>query len=265
MPAELAFGVSAGQRAGHDRLAAELARLGYREVWSNDTGRGDGVVTLAQMAAGSASVRLGLGVVALSEHGPMAIARRLTAAGAPLDRLTLGVGAGSSRSLALVRDGVTELRSLLPGVPVAIAAVGPRMLRLGGEVADAIVATWALPERVSWIRERIAEGAETAGRPAPRLVLYLRTAVGPGADKRLRREMERYRRHGGHYARAFEAQGDTPVGAAVESGRQDELRSRLEPYRSLVDTLVIRALPSADGVDAWLDVAAAAAAALRDE
>lgn len=228
----------------------ELERLGYDEVWANDTRGGDGLATLAAVARDTRRLRLGLGVVALSEHSPEAIARRLSTADLPVDRLTLGVGAGSSASLALVRDGVTELRTLLPGLPIAVAAVGPRMLRLAAEVADAVVATWALPERMPWIREQVA-----AGGGAPRLVLYVRTALGPGAASRLRAEMDRYASYGRHYARAFEAQPDRLVGIAVDSGDSSDLAAELAPYRAVADTVVVRAIPTEDTVDAWLEVA----------
>ncbi len=257
MLADIAFGISAAARPDHARLGAELERLGYHELWVNDTRRGDGMATLAQAAPSTSSLRFGLGVIALSEHPPAAIEERIASASLPLDRLTVGVGAGASTSLELVRDGVAELRRLLPGVPVAVAAVGPRMLNLAGEVADAVVATWALPDRVAEIRERIAEGADATGRPPPRLVLYLRTAIGEGAESRLRAEMDRYA-GSAHYARAFEAQSGRLVGIAVDGGG---IREALEPYRSLVDTLVIRGLPVDDAVDAWLEIASMVAEA----
>lgn len=261
MTADLAFGITAGARADHATLGAELERLGYAELWVNDTRSGDGLNTIAQAAPSTSKLRLGIGVVALSEHSPAAIERRLSRVSLPLDRLTVGVGAGASASLTLVRDGVAQLRSLLPGVPIAVAAVGPRMLRLAGEVSDAVVATWALPARVAQIRERVAEGADAADRPPPRLVLYLRTAIGSGAEARLRADMDRYASYGRHYARAFEAQPHRLVGVAVESRAPEELAAALAPYRSLVDTLVIRALPADDGIDAWLEIASCVAEA----
>lgn len=256
MPSDIAFGTTASTRADHERLGSELERLGYHELWVNDNRRGDGVTTLAQAAPATSSLRFGLGVIALSEYAPAAIEERVSRSALPLDRLTVGLGAGASTSLKLVRDGVAELRGLLPGVPVAVAAVGPRMLHLAGEVADAVVATWALPDRVAEIRERVGQGADAAGRLPPRIVLYLRTAIGEGAGSRLRAEMDRYAASA-HYARAFEAQSGRLVGLAVESADRDELAAAIAPYRALVDTLVIRALPVTDDVDAWLEVASA--------
>ena len=259
MPADIAFGITAGARPDHARLGAELERLGYAELWVNDTRRGDGVATLEQAAPATSSLRFGLGVIALSEHAPAAIEERISRASLPLDRLTVGVGAGASASLELVRDGVAELRRLLPGVPIAVAAVGPRMLHLAGEVADAVVATWALPHRVAEIRERVSESADAAGRPSPRLVLYLRTAIGEGAGSRLRAEMDRYASRGRHYARAFTEQPNQLVGVALESEDPAALAAALDPYRAAADTVVVRAIPTEDSVDGWLRVAHAAA------
>ncbi len=255
MVAELAFGISAAERPDHARLGAEVERLGYTELWTNDTRRGDGIRALAEMAPGTSGLRLAVGVVALTEHDPTAILARLRGVDLPLHRLTLGVGAGSSASRDLVRSGVEQLRARLPDVPIAVAAVGPRMLRLAGELADAVVATWALPDRVGWIRERVAEGADAAGRTPPRLVLYVRTAVGQGGESRLRAEMERYASYGPHYARAFAAQPNQLIGVAAD---RDAVASALRLYREVADTVVVRAIPYDDSVDAWLEVARAA-------
>lgn len=258
MTAEIAFGITAASRPDHLRLGRELERLGYGELWVNDTARGDGLVTLAAVAPGTRSLRFGVGVIALSEASPSEIASRVANAALPLDRMTLGLGSGSSASLDLVRAGVAEVRRLLPGVPIAVAAVGPRMARLAGEVADTVVANWALPDRLAWTRDRVAEGAAKAGRPTPRLVAYVRTAVGQGANDRLRAEMERYRGYGAHYARAFDAQTAGLIGVAVESGERAEVAEALAPYRSVVDTVVIRGLPPDDDSDSWLQIATAA-------
>lgn len=256
----LAFGITAATRGHHPELGAALERLGYHELWVNDTPRGDGISALAAVAPGTSVLRFGVGVVALSQFTASDIAARVQARGVPVERLTVGVGSGSSASLGLVAEGVAHLRELLPGTPLAVAAVGPRMARLAGEVANAVVANWALPDRLAWLRERIAEGAQAAGRPEPRLVAYVRTAVGPEAEQRLRREMDRYRRYGGgHYARAFDDQPGQLVGVAVETGDPSTVSAMLAPYRSVVDTLVVRGLPEHDVLAGWLEIAHAAA------
>lgn len=258
MSSPTAFGLTAGSREDHARLGAELAHLGYGEAWCNDTRHGDGLRTLAEVAGGAPHLRVGVGVVAFSEHSPAAVAERVRGCAVTPERLIVGVGSGASASLALVRDGVAELRRLLPEHRIGVAAVGPRMARLAGELADAVVANWAVPERLRFVRDRVAEGAATAGRPPPRLVAYVRTAVGAGAVERLRREQARYAGFGRHYARAFAAQRDELIGVAVEYGDAAEVAAALARYRGAVDTVVVRGLPATDDVDAWLEVARAA-------
>ncbi|MDQ3690625.1 MAG: LLM class flavin-dependent oxidoreductase [Chloroflexota bacterium] len=261
MSATLAFGITAAERADHARLGTAIERLGFAELWVNDTRQGDGLATLAAIEAGTRSLRFGVGVISLSEQSPAQILERLASAKLPTDRLTLGIGSGSSASLQLIRDAVAELRRREPDRTIAVAAVGPRMAHLAGEIADAVVANWALPARLAWIRERVAEGAHAAGRPPPRLIAYVRTAVGAGAADRLETEMNRYRGYGDHYARAFDAQPGGLIGVAVESGSRADITAALTPFQSVVDTVVVRALAANDSVDEWLQVASAAAPA----
>ncbi|MCA1588121.1 MAG: LLM class flavin-dependent oxidoreductase [Chloroflexi bacterium] len=253
-----AFGITAATRSDSARLGSGVEAFGYEELWVNDNRRGDGLATLAAVGSETSTLVFGVGVIALSEHTAVDIAQRVHGASLAQDRLTLGVGSGSSRSLDLVRGGIADLRQLLPEYRMAVAAVGPRMARLGGEIADAVVVNWALPERLTELRVLVAEGAAAAGRAAPRLVAYVRTAVGPGAEGRLRDEMDRYARVGEHYARAFAEQAGRLIGVAFESGDGPAVAAALEPYRSAVDTLVVRGLPATDTVDAWLEIARAA-------
>jgi alkanesulfonate monooxygenase SsuD/methylene tetrahydromethanopterin reductase-like flavin-dependent oxidoreductase (luciferase family) len=253
-----AFGVTAAARVHPAAFASALEGLGYDEAWANDTRGADGLAMLGAMASGSAALRLAVGVVPLSEWPPSEVAARVTATAIGADRLTVGVGSGASRSLALVRDGVAELRRLLPGHAVGVAAVGPRMSTLAAEVGDALIANWALPERLAELRSTLGDVASIAGRPRPRLVAYVRTAIGRGASARLRAEMDRYAGYGPHYAAALGSRSGVPVGVAVDSGEPDEVAAALAPYRAVADTVVVRALPAVDSDEGWMDVARAA-------
>jgi alkanesulfonate monooxygenase SsuD/methylene tetrahydromethanopterin reductase-like flavin-dependent oxidoreductase (luciferase family) len=51
-----------------------------------------------------------------------------------------------------------------PAVPVYLAAMGPQMLRLSGELADGVTPNWSSPEQIAWMRQYVAEGARRAGR-----------------------------------------------------------------------------------------------------
>jgi alkanesulfonate monooxygenase SsuD/methylene tetrahydromethanopterin reductase-like flavin-dependent oxidoreductase (luciferase family) len=83
------------------------------------------------------------------------------------------VGApGWPRTAAL---GVADL----PPAPVYLAALGPQMLRLAGEVADGALLNWATPERIALSRARIDEGAAKAGRAAGEvpMTMYIRVCI----------------------------------------------------------------------------------------
>jgi alkanesulfonate monooxygenase SsuD/methylene tetrahydromethanopterin reductase-like flavin-dependent oxidoreductase (luciferase family) len=101
-----------------------------------------------------------------------------------------------------------------PRTPVYLGALGPEMLRLAGELADGTCLNWCSPEQVAWSRERMAEGAERAGRnPAEaKVVEYIRVCVDDDADRARRA----YARATMHYA----------LGATVPSPRERRLGYR---------------------------------------
>jgi alkanesulfonate monooxygenase SsuD/methylene tetrahydromethanopterin reductase-like flavin-dependent oxidoreductase (luciferase family) len=67
----------------------------------------------------------------------------------------------------------------LPPAPVYLAALGPQMLRLAGEVADGTLLNWATPERIAVSRARVDEGSARAGRAAGSvpMTMYIRVCV----------------------------------------------------------------------------------------
>lgn len=260
--AHLGFGITAQRDpagVGVASLAGGLEELGYDELWANDGRLGSGLATLAEAAATTERIDLGLGVAPLSERPAAAIAAEVELLGLPRARLVLGVGTGAGRSLAAVRDAVAELRRLLPDVRLGIAALGPGMCALGGEVADVVLLNWTFPDRIAWSRERIALGAAAGARPMPRVAGYVRVAIGADAPARLAAEGERYRTRPRPYERQFDAQDTAERGfpgvAAVDPAHVPEL---LAPYREALDSCVVRALTAEPGAAAWLETAAAA-------
>lgn len=261
-PPRLGFGLvgrpaeTAGELAG---LGPELERLGYDEIWVNDGRARSALDTLDALRGGTSRLDLCVGVTPLDERPPAWIAERVRALRLPPERLVLGLGSGGASSLALVRDGVAELRRLLPEVRVAVSALGPRMCRLAGEVADVVLLNWTFPERVAWARQRIAEGADRAGRPAPRVAGYVRVVVGADADHRLAAEAEKYARRPRSYAVLFADQATGERGwPGVAARAADAVPDLLLPYRESLDSCVVRALPTRDSLDGWLAVARAA-------
>ncbi len=252
----LGFAIVAGSRPGDDAIGPKLEALGYDGLWANDRPGLSGLETLGRCAAHTVGLELGVGVVALSHRSVASIAAEVAERSLPLDPLVLGVGSGGSRSLALVRDGATELRRLLPDVRVAIAALGPRMCHLGGEIADLVLLNWVLPDRILESRAWIADGAASAGHVPPRVASYVRVAIGRGAEERLAREQDRYLGRAPQYRAALGHQsGLVGIAAADGSG----IRDRLAPYREVLDETIVRGLPAGDSVEEWLAIAEAAA------
>src|SRR5206468_847065 len=110
-------------------------QLGYSSFWVNHPGSTDGLAALAMAARETRRIELGIGVIPLHTRGPASILEGVRANALPVDRLLLGVGSPNPGSLKRVREGVAELRAGV-AARVAVAALGPQMCRLAGEIAD---------------------------------------------------------------------------------------------------------------------------------
>jgi alkanesulfonate monooxygenase SsuD/methylene tetrahydromethanopterin reductase-like flavin-dependent oxidoreductase (luciferase family) len=71
-----------------------------------------------------------------------------------------------------------------PRVPVYLAAMGPQMLRLSGELSDGVTPNWSSPQQIAWLREHVAEGARRAGRQASEVpcAQYIRVCIDEDED-----------------------------------------------------------------------------------
>jgi alkanesulfonate monooxygenase SsuD/methylene tetrahydromethanopterin reductase-like flavin-dependent oxidoreductase (luciferase family) len=254
------FGVAAGLDPEVARpLAARCAELGYESMWSNDHPGAKGLETLAEFAAAAPDVDLGVGVIALDRTPPEQIAADIERLGIDGAKLWLGVGAGfSKKPLTRMREALPELREKLPGVRLVLAAMGPRMCALAGASYDGAFFNWMTPEFAAGARRQVEAGAAQAGREAPPVFGYVRTAVGPDAAERLAKEESFYRDlHPGyrnHFDRLAEPEGTVGVAAA----NAEEAQAQLAAYDAVLDTTVVRGLASAK-VEAMIAVAEAAA------
>lgn len=254
-----AFGVAAGLDPDVARpLAGHCEELGYDSIWSNDHPGAKGLGTLAEFAAAAPELELGVGVIAIDRTPPQTIAADVEQFGIDPAKLWLGVGAGfSKKPLTAMREALPELRERLPGVRLVLAAMGPKMCALAGASYDGAFFNWMTPEFAAGARVRVEAGAAGAGREAPPVFGYVRTAVGSDAAERLAKEESFYRDlHKGyrdHFDRLGEPEGTVGVAAADAT----EARVKLAAYTAL-DTIVVRGLASAK-VEAMGAVAAAAA------
>jgi alkanesulfonate monooxygenase SsuD/methylene tetrahydromethanopterin reductase-like flavin-dependent oxidoreductase (luciferase family) len=244
----LGLGVAAGPDPAHlAALAREAEDLGYDSMWTNDNPAGDGLAQLSGWAGRSERIRLCVGVLALDRHSPRGIAERLHELDLPLHRMLVGLGSGfSGRPLKVMREGVAALREANPRVHIAVAAMGPMMCALGGEVGDAVLLNWMTPERAAWARPHVLKGAQRAGKTADDISIYgyVRTALGPDARERLAREASIYQQMPA-YARHFQAMGGEVADVGVASGDGGQVAASLLQY-SEMDEPVVRVLSHRD-------------------
>jgi alkanesulfonate monooxygenase SsuD/methylene tetrahydromethanopterin reductase-like flavin-dependent oxidoreductase (luciferase family) len=243
------FGINAGLEAGLARdLAGRCQELGYDSLWSNDEPEDPGLETLAHFAAGAPRLELGVGVLPLDRHQPAEVAAEIDRLGLDPGKLWIGVGSGSLRpQIDVVRRSVDELRRLLPeGTRVVVAAMRPRLCRLGGAVADGVLLNWMLPDQAARARGWVREGADEAGRDAPLIASYIRVAVGAGSSQRLRDAEGFYRTVNEGHRRHFEAM-DVPLGSVgVAAPSRREVVDALAPYQSALDLPIVRVLADHD-------------------
>jgi alkanesulfonate monooxygenase SsuD/methylene tetrahydromethanopterin reductase-like flavin-dependent oxidoreductase (luciferase family) len=127
------------------------------------------------------------------------------------------VGARVESPMMLLREYTTALRALLAGetvtvsgryvrldgvkldwppesAPVLAGALGPRTMRLSGEISDGtILGGGTQPHEVRAARALLDEGRTAGGRTGPHpIVVYLLAATGPDATDRMQRELRRW-------------------------------------------------------------------------
>ena len=151
--------------AAHEDLVRRAEAAGYTDLWSGETNGPDGFTPLAFAAAWTEKPRLGTGVVGVFTRGPALLAQQTAAmADASGGRFVLGIGASSDRIVegwngipfskpySKVAETVDYLKVALAGerapggfkleaapaepIPVVLAALRGRMLRLAVEKAD---------------------------------------------------------------------------------------------------------------------------------
>ncbi len=226
--------------------AREAEALGYNSFWVNHPGSIDGLASLAHAAGETKRIDLGIGVIPLHTRGPEAIVQGVHATKLPLDRLLLGVGSPNPNSLDRVRDGVAAIRSQLK-TRLVVAALGPKMCRLAGEIADGVLFNWLTPEHARLSAELVREGAKAAGRTPPKLYAYVRLALGAKAVAKLAEEGGRYAAIPA-YGANFERMGVKPVETCIAAQQAEEIPRALAKWDGAVDEVVLRAITAEDTV-----------------
>ncbi|MEU0342098.1 LLM class flavin-dependent oxidoreductase [Streptomyces bobili] len=212
------------------RTIARLAdATGLDELWVfEDCFREAGISAAAAALAWTERVRVGVGLLPVPLRNVAVTAMEAATLHRMFPgRVSLGIGHGvqdwmgqvgarPASPLTLLREYTLALRGLLNGerittrgryvtlddvaldwpppggAEVLVGGIGPRTLRLSGEVADGTVLNEAFsPEGVREARKLVREGRAAAGRDADshKLVVYLFAATGEDAAARLQREL----------------------------------------------------------------------------
>jgi 5,10-methylenetetrahydromethanopterin reductase len=179
-------------------FAARVEAAGFDFLWMPDTpllaGRWrDVYVHLTCAALRTSTVRLGPGVTnPLTRHPVTTASAILSLDEASAGRADLVAGSGYSSayiigrkaaSLATMRQATELWRSIFQGqktelggleitltpprtrLPIYLAATGPKMLQMAGEIADGVlIQVGAAPATVQWALEQITIGMQRAGR-----------------------------------------------------------------------------------------------------
>jgi probable F420-dependent oxidoreductase len=217
----------AGMRAAID-LAVRAESLGYTDVWSAEVGATDGFTPLAAIAERTESVRLGVALAPVYTRPPALTAMSAASLQALSGgRFVLGIGTSSpaiveswmggslDRPVTYVREYVEVLREALAGkkvsfagetlradgfrlgiepgapVPIHVGALGPRMCRLAGAVADGVLFFLMTPEGCREALRHVAEGAREAGRDPAKLESFIRLPMAVDEPEDLVRFMGR--------------------------------------------------------------------------
>jgi 5,10-methylenetetrahydromethanopterin reductase len=204
------------------RLIEQVQRAaddGFASAWMNNIFGLDALTALAVAGSQVPGIELGTAVVPTYPRHPAVLAQQaLTTAAATAGRLALGVGLSHkiviedmygydfSQPIRHMREYLAVLLPLLDGqpvdfsgetlsahiglstpgparVPVLLAALGPRMLRLAGEQAEGTILWMTGPATVrDHIVPEITAAAQAAGRASPRVVCILPVCVTDDPD-----------------------------------------------------------------------------------
>jgi alkanesulfonate monooxygenase SsuD/methylene tetrahydromethanopterin reductase-like flavin-dependent oxidoreductase (luciferase family) len=256
-------------------IAREGERLDYAAVFLPETGARDTLATLTGLAGETDRLLLGTGVIPMGARTPrLAAMAAATVQERSGGRHILGVGIGGAAPGALgrLRTYVEEIRALVGGsapgaalrlllaapVPIWIAALGPKAVRLAGEIADGVILNWCTPDRVAEARDAIRAAAGESGRDpdAVTVAVYVRASFSGRADEALLAAAKEYCSYPA-YARQFEAMRVDPspdaiVEAVCLRGDPATARERLQAYRDAGADLpvVYPVLAPGEGADA---------------
>ncbi len=251
--------------------AVDTERDGFDSFWAAQVSGVDALTLFALAGQRTSRIELGTAVVPIYPRHPITLAQQaLTASAAANGRLFLGIGLSHKVSMEgrfglpydrpartmreylsvlrpLVHEGSAEFSGDVYRVastlqvpsakpfPIGVAALGPRMLRIAGELAEGTV-TWMVGPKTldTHIVPRITAAARDAGRPQPRVCVGAPIAVTDDKDAALQTAARYFARYNElpSYRRMLDIEGvEHPADIAIV-GNEEEVERQL---RTLAD------------------------------
>ncbi|GAB90028.1 LLM class flavin-dependent oxidoreductase [Gordonia rhizosphera] len=274
-------------------MAIRAEELGYTAVYVAEGWGHDASVLLAEIALKTDRIRIGTGIINIWGRSPATVAMLATTlADLAPGRFELGLGAGSP-SLAEGLHGVSfrapaarlheftaEVRGLLAGerasmaapgsralrlaarppepVPVMLAGLGPRAVRICGELADGWFPFLLPTSGLDGGMRLLDEGAAVSGRPRPQVCPGIPAAVHEDPDKA--RAVAAWwvsfylTKMGPLYARTLRALGfDEAVGVVEAANRDSDTPQVPASAQTLIDELTLTgdAATATQSLDRW--------------
>lgn len=201
--------------------ARRAYELGVRQVWLAQQFDHDAITLAALVGAAVPGLGVGTFVVPINPRHPLIVSSQAqTAQAATHGNFTLGLGLGAHEperqafgeawpnTIGRLREHLTVLRSIVDNgsvdfhgeelaaspawpvtvaggtpLPIYVAAMGPKALRVTGELADGTLPYLAGPRTIAeFIEPTIAKAAAEAGRPKPRVVAAVPVGLTDDAD-----------------------------------------------------------------------------------
>jgi F420-dependent oxidoreductase-like protein len=245
--------------------------IGVRQIWLAQRFDYDAISLAGLVGAAVPGLGVGTFVVPVNPRHPLIVATLAqTAQAASHGNFSLGLGLGAHapeqqafgtawpNPVGRLREHLQVLRSIfdtgevdhhgteftaapewpvaLPGgrpVPVYVAAMGPRALRVTGELADGTLPYLAGPRTIeTFIVPTIGEAAASAGRPAPQVIAAVPVVVSDDVDaaKALAAEELAFYANIPSYAKVIEREGLEQAGELAAVGPADAVRTQLRRY-----------------------------------
>ena len=199
-------------------VARNADRLGYEELWIGEMATYDAFSFATAAGLNTQQIGLTVGPLAVSVRTPMTMAMGIASVAdltARPARLALGASSvvvveewhgrqrlrtakhlgESARILRRLLDGEKvdfegelasckgyRLRLDAPATPLTVAAFGPAAVRVAARYSDRMLLNMVTPQSLALLRAQLATAASEAGRPTPKLAVWLCCAIDPGRE-----------------------------------------------------------------------------------